>query len=137
MELHDKSMCVHCACLILEQEDIGKKFDIWLNLGLSKIRYDDLFWSTANQSKTHLRSSCYGGYLSISHVIDHVTRYKFECSHWRDYTLQDWLSNLNAVISTNENNWIYYRSHVLQPGLYLNIMDDNHLWQLICSYGYT
>ena len=38
--------------------------------------------------------------------------------------LQDLLSSVNAVISTN---WIYNRSHDLQPGLYLNLTDDNHL----------
>ena len=55
-------------------------------------------------------------FVSISRVINHMTCYKFECSHWwkiylkRD-PLQDLLSSLNAVISTNERS--YNRSHGL------------------------
>ena len=62
----------------------------------------------------------YGGFqlefVSISRVINHMTYYKFECSHWwkiyfsKKYPLQDLLSILNAVISTNESTQIYNRS---------------------------
>jgi dynein heavy chain len=47
---------------------------------------------------------------SISRVINHMTCYKFECSHWwkiyfyKKNILQDFLSSLNAVISTNERH---------------------------------
>jgi hypothetical protein len=46
--------------------------------------------------------------LSISQVMNHVTCYNFECSHWwkiylTKNPLQDLLSSLNAVISTNES----------------------------------
>ena len=45
-------------------------------------------------------------FVSISQVINHMTCYKFECSHWwkiyfKKNPLQDLLSSLNAVISTN------------------------------------
>ena len=43
--------------------------------------------------------------VSISWVISHMTCYKFECSHWWKI-LQDLLSSLNAVISTNESTQI-------------------------------
>ena len=46
-------------------------------------------------------------FVSISQVINHMTCYNFECSHWRKIyfkknPLQDFLSSLNAVTSTNE-----------------------------------
>ena len=46
-------------------------------------------------------------FVSISRVISHMTCYKFKCSHWwKIYlgkkSLQDLLSSVNAVISTNE-----------------------------------
>ena len=49
--------------------------------------------------------------LIIMELKDHMTCYKFKCSHrWKIYSkknpLQDLLSSLNAVISTNERNWI-------------------------------
>ena len=40
--------------------------------------------------------------------------------------LQDLLSSLNAVFSTNESTQIYNRSCDLQPGLYLQIPTENH-----------
>ena len=47
-------------------------------------------------------------FVSISRVINHMTCYKFKCSHWwkiylKKNPLQDLLSSLNAVISTNES----------------------------------
>ena len=42
----------------------------------------------------------------------HMTCYEFKCSHWgkilfvKKNPLQDLLSSLNAVISTNERNWM-------------------------------
>ena len=47
-------------------------------------------------------------FVSISRVVSYMTCYKFECSHLaenllRKNPLQDLLSSLNAVISTNEN----------------------------------
>ena len=55
----------------------------------------------------------YGGFqlefVSIlNRVINHMTCYKFECSHWwkiyfKKNPLQYFLSSLNAVISTNES----------------------------------
>ena len=47
--------------------------------------------------------------LTITELKDHMTCYKFECSHWwkidffKKNPLQDLLSSLNAVISTNES----------------------------------
>ena len=40
--------------------------------------------------------------------------------------LQDFLSSLNAVISTNESTQIYNRSCELYPGLYLQIPSEKH-----------
>ena len=40
--------------------------------------------------------------------------------------VQDLLFSLDAVISTNERNWIYNKSHGLKLGLYLNLTDDSH-----------
>jgi hypothetical protein len=50
-------------------------------------------------------------FVSISRVINHLTCYKFECSYWwkiypKKNPLQDMLSSLNAVISTNESTQI-------------------------------
>ena len=60
--------------------------------------------------------------LIIMELKDHMICYKLECSHWwkiyfKKKTLQDFLSSLNAVISTNKRT--------CNPGLYLNITDDN------------
>ena len=58
-------------------------------------------------------SSDLGGFqlefVSISRVINHMTCYKFKCSHWwkiylKKNPLQDLLSSLNSVISTNERH---------------------------------
>ena len=55
----------------------------------------------------------YGGFqlefVSMSRFINHMTCYKLECSHWwkihfKKNPLQDLLSSLNAVMSTNETN---------------------------------
>ena len=50
-------------------------------------------------------------FLNKSQVINHMTCYIFECSNWwkiylKKNPLQDLLYSLNAVISTNERNWI-------------------------------
>ena len=55
-------------------------------------------------------------FVSISRVINHMTCYNFECSHWwKIYLknpLQDLLSSLNAVISTNESTQ-FITGHVI------------------------
>ena len=61
-------------------------------------------------------------FLSISWVINHMTCYKFECSQWwKNYfkknPLQDLLSNLNAVISTNESTE-FITGHVIYNPAY-------------------
>ena len=46
-------------------------------------------------------------FVSISRVLNLMTCYKFECSHWWIFfsnPLQDLRSGLDAVISTNERN---------------------------------
>ena len=50
-----------------------------------------------------------------------MTCYKFECSHWRNLKknpLQDLLSSLNAVISTNESTRIV-TGHVIYTPAYM------------------
>ena len=42
-------------------------------------------------------------------------------------TLQDLLSSLNAVISTNESTQIIMDHVIYKPGLYLQIPTENHL----------
>ena len=61
-----------------------------------------------------MRACCFqevGGFqlefVSISRVINHMSCYKFKCSHWwkiylKKNPLLDLLSSVNAVISTNE-----------------------------------
>ena len=50
--------------------------------------------------------------LIITELKKHMTCYKFKCSHWlkknlrKKKSLQDLLSSLNSVISTNERNGI-------------------------------
>ena len=56
--------------------------------------------------------------ICTSRVIYHMSCYNFECSPWwkiylKKKSLQDLLSSLNAVISTNDRNQIYNRSHGL------------------------
>ena len=78
----------------------------------------------------------YGGFqledLSISQVINHVTCYKFECSHWwkiylKKNPLQDLLSSLNALISTNESTE-FITGHAIFNGAY------NEIFQLKTTY---
>ena len=49
-------------------------------------------------------------FVSIGPVINHMTYYNFQCSPWWKIhfknPLQDFLSSLNAVISTNESTRI-------------------------------
>ena len=60
-------------------------------------------------------------FVRISRVINHMTCYKFECSHWwknlyfQKNPLQDLLSSLNAVISTNENTRIITDQVIYNP----------------------
>ena len=55
----------------------------------------------------------------LSQLKSHVTPYKLECTHWwkihlsKKNPLQDLLSSLKAVISTNERSWIYKGTHDL------------------------
>ena len=47
-------------------------------------------------------------FVSISRGINHMTCYKFKCSHWwkiylKKNPLQDLLSSLNVVVSTNQS----------------------------------
>ena len=71
--------------------------------------------------------------LSISQVVNHITLYQIKCSHWwkiyfsKKNALQDLLSSMNVVSSTNESTGIYNSSSDLQPGLYLHILTENHL----------
>ena len=51
-------------------------------------------------------------YLIITELKDHMTCYRFKCSHYslvenvfvKKKSLQDLVSSLNALISTNERN---------------------------------
>ena len=61
-------------------------------------------------------------FVSISQVINHMTCYKFEYSHWwKIYffknPVQDLLSSLNAVISTNESTR-FITGHVIYNPAY-------------------
>ena len=54
-------------------------------------------------------------FVSISRVINHMTCYKFECSHWLKLQHSDWRANLvkdffKNKLSTNESTRIYNRS---------------------------
>ena len=78
----------------------------------------------ATTSLTMLAKHHMGGFqlefVSISLVINHMTCYKFECSHWwKIYfiknPLQDLLSSLNAVISTNESTRIITGHVIYNP----------------------
>ena len=73
--------------------------------------------------KMHKILKDYGGFqfefASISRVMNHKTCYNFECSHWwKIYLkdpLQDLLSSLNAVISTNESTRIITGHVIYNP----------------------
>ena len=61
-------------------------------------------------------------FVSISRVINHMTCYNFEYSHWwkiysKNNLLQDLLSSLNAVISTNESTQ-FLTGHVIYNPAY-------------------
>jgi hypothetical protein len=62
-------------------------------------------------------------FVSISRVINHMTCYKFECSHWwkiyfyKKNPLQDFLSTLNAAISNNESTE-FITGHVIYNPAY-------------------
>ena len=64
-----------------------------------------------------------GGFqLELSRVINHMTWYKFEWSHWwksyfKKNPLQDLLSSLNDVISTNESTE-FITGHVIYNPAY-------------------
>ena len=64
------------------------------------------------ESKTQLVvfNGMIGGFqlesISISRVINHMTCYNFGGKFIKENTLQDLLSSLNAVISTNESTQI-------------------------------
>ena len=77
-------------------------------------------WNSFTHLKIGLLSKYIGGFqlefVSISRVIDHITCYKFECSHWWIF-LQDLLSNLNAIISTNESTE-FITDHVIYNQAY-------------------
>ena len=79
-------------------------------------------------------------FVSISRVINHMTCYKFECSHWwkiylKKNPLPDLLSSLNAVISTNESTQII-RGHVIYNLSNLQIPTENHPYLAINSKWY-
>ena len=73
--------------------------------------------------QTH--TQMHGGFqlvdLIITELKDDMTCYKFECSHWwkiyllKKNPLQDLLSSLNAVISTNENTRILTGHVIYNP----------------------
>ena len=59
-------------------------------------------------------------FVSISRVINHMTCYKFEYSHWwkiylKKNPLHDLLSSLYAVISTNESTQIITGHVIYNP----------------------
>ena len=59
-------------------------------------------------------------FVGLSRVINHMTCYDFECSHWwkiylKKNPLQDLLSSLNAVISTNESTRIITGHVIYNP----------------------
>ena len=61
-------------------------------------------------------------FVSISRVINHMTCYRFEYFHWwkiyfKKNPLQDLLSSLNAVISTNESTE-FITGHVIYNPAY-------------------
>ena len=61
-------------------------------------------------------------FVSISRVINHMTCYKFECSHWskiylKKNPLQDFLSSLKAAILTNESTE-FISGHVIYNPAY-------------------
>ena len=54
-------------------------------------------------------------FVSISRVINHMTCYKFKCSHWLKLQHSDWRANLvkdffKNKFSTNESTQNYNRS---------------------------
>jgi hypothetical protein len=61
-------------------------------------------------------------FVSIIRVKDHMTCYKLDCSHWwkiylKKNPLQDLLSSLNSVISTNEST-LFITGHVIYNPAY-------------------
>ena len=59
-------------------------------------------------------------FISISLIINYMTSYDFECSHWwkiysKKNPLQDLLSSLNPVISTNESTQIITGHAIYNP----------------------
>jgi hypothetical protein len=55
-------------------------------------------------------------FVSISQIINNMTYYNFECSHWwKKNPLQNLLSSLNAVISTNESTRIITGHVIYNP----------------------
>ena len=71
-----------------------------------------------------MRKDVLGGFqlefLSISRVINQMTCYKFKCSHWwkiylKKNPLQDLLSSLNSVVSTNESTRIINGHAIYNP----------------------
>ena len=83
-------------------------------------KYMFLFSRCIQELMRQERSSCQLGESwfsvgSISRVINHITCYKFECSHWLKLQHSDWRANLvkdfflTNKISTNERPWIFYR----------------------------
>ena len=72
------------------------------------------------RSKISKKYHIYGGFqlvdLIITELKDHMICYKIKCSHWWKFIYKKKsftrLSSLNAVISTNERNWIL-TNHVI------------------------
>ena len=59
-------------------------------------------------------------FVSISLIINHMTCYKFVCSHWwkihfKKNPLQDLLTSLSAVNSTNESSRIITGHVIYNP----------------------
>ena len=71
-------------------------------------------------------------FVSISRVMDHMTCYKFDCSHWWKFylkknPLQDLVSSPYAVISTNDSTRFITGHVIYNPAYtYLQIPTENH-----------
>ena len=70
-------------------------------------------------------------FVIISWVINHMTCYKFECSHWLKLQNPDWKANLVKVffneLSTNESTQITTGHVTYNPAYkYLKIPTENH-----------
>ena len=59
-------------------------------------------------------------------------KFIFQKKSFTRFALQSECCNFNQW-----EEWIYNRSHDLQPSLYLNLIDDNHRYALLETYFFT